>query len=146
MENVYCNKKNVFFYPVIDWLTTFNFVLHFLRSSASLFSPAYVLTPKSFFTWEMYEFLSLSGDLRPSIAPYIIVWCNSSPWRRTCPIMCHRRRFITFNNDLVSPTWVSKSSFITLFALLFFFQFVSYLESFNRSLFRFIYNPCLTAI
>lgn len=111
---------------------------YFISSSISHdFQQAYLI-PRMVFQLSQVQVGHPDG-FRPSIAPSIIVWCNSSTWCSTRLIISHhRRRLMTSIMDLVSPTLVSTSSFRSFPTLHF--------DSFKKSLFRFMYNPRLATV
>lgn len=138
----------IFFRPVIDWFTTFNFVLNFSRSPASLFTPAYVFIPASVFNRDTHEFLGFPGVFVLSL--HLLLWCDATfhhgveraPSYPIAVSLSHSIRILFFS------TWVQYIFVRHSFCLINVFHLppTPYLESFKRSFFRFIYNPCLAAI
>lgn len=90
----------------------------------------------------MHEFLGLPGGFRLLVESSIIVWCNSSLWRRTWPITSHRRRFMTtFIMDLVSQTWITTSSLVILCVqLIFFIRFQHHISKTSKNLFSVLFT------
>lgn len=73
----------------------------------------YVLIPTSFFNWDISRSSSFHCTFYYSVMQLFTMVQNM-------PHMSHCHRFFTFDIDLVFPTWVSTSSFITFSAQLIF--------------------------